>query len=222
MDNLIKFLISFSAFIVFSHLNSKIWRKIFQGRGFSIILFPGVVLHELSHFFACIITFAKVKEVKLFSMKGGYVRHKKPKLPIIGMLIISFAPLIGGVLFLHLIYNLVGLRLPELAFNLSFLESLQDIFLKNWQNYIFWITIYLSVSVIITMIPSKKDFQNSFFGLFVLFLIIALSLEVGLITDIGVISNLTSVVGFVLVISILVSIPSFSLFLMKSLIKNIF
>lgn len=123
---------------------------------FFIFLFPGVVLHEIMHIVACTITFAKVKSFKLFSKTGGNVIHEKPFIPIIGPVIISLAPLAGGIVFLGLIFR-YGMNLYP-NFTLQAVFSPKNIFY-----------LYLSIAIIIAMLPSLEDLKNSYWQIFILF-----------------------------------------------------
>ncbi|HTK05444.1 MAG TPA: hypothetical protein VL500_07700 [Candidatus Eisenbacteria bacterium] len=68
-----------------------------------LIMWPGVIVHELSHFVGCLLTRTKVYEVKLFSPREespgnlvlGYVTHEKPRNPF-SQFIVSAAPFFGG------------------------------------------------------------------------------------------------------------------------------
>ncbi|MBN2368439.1 hypothetical protein JXC34_05465 [Candidatus Woesearchaeota archaeon] len=55
-----------------------------------ILLFPGLVFHEFSHFLVCIILGVKVKKVHI-SFEEGYVNHTVPK-SIIKSFLIATAP----------------------------------------------------------------------------------------------------------------------------------
>lgn len=108
-----------------------------------IVLFPGIILHEISHITGCLITLTKVRKVKLFSLKGGFVMHEKPTLPILGIFIISIAPLVVGLFISHILFGLI--YTPEgLKYQLSTA-----------------IYLYLIFSIILTMLPSKTDIINS-------------------------------------------------------------
>ena len=41
-------------------------------------LFPGVVLHELAHYFACVLVGVKVFRARLFDANEAFVQHEKP------------------------------------------------------------------------------------------------------------------------------------------------
>lgn len=170
-------------FIGISYLSSYLWRKSLPIKLYTFLVFPGVIIHEVSHIIACIFTGAKIKKVKLFSKKGGYVKHKKPKLPLIGVPLISLFPLVGGILFLQLTFYLFDFNLVTFSLNLSFFGSLEDIFIANWKSWSFWLVIYLSVSIIINVIPSKKDFRNSLSSLFVIFFITSLLIYFNLFNE---------------------------------------
>jgi len=124
------------------------------------VLFPGVLIHEISHLSACAITLTKVNSFKLFSTSGGYVRHETPKIPVIGILFISIAPLVCG---LALVYLIVNYKLNVIG--VSGLTAIN--FLLN----AFYI--YVLLAIVLTMLPSFEDIKNSFYSLII---IVALSL----------------------------------------------
>lgn len=111
-----------------------------------IILFPGVIVHELSHLLGCLVTLTPIKQVKFFSEKGGFVIHEKPPIKFIGEFIISVAPLVVGLFLVHnlasQIYLKSGLQLKPSSI----------------------IYLYFMLSIILTMMPSWKDVQNSLPG----------------------------------------------------------
>lgn len=218
MTTIYQFLISLLALLLISHGSAYFWRRLFDGQKYSLIVFPGVILHELSHLFACFITFAKVKKVKLFSLKGGYVIHKKPKLPLIGMPIVSFFPILGGILFLFLIYKLSGFSPPQPEVSIDFLVQLKDLFIDNWKNYIFWLVFYLSISVIITMTPSKKDFKNSIFNLMVISFFLIFLVEFGIVKRVPGLVWIVGSVWFSNFVGFLALIFGASLYLVKFLL----
>ncbi len=67
-------------------------------------LFPGLILHELSHYLACILAGVRVHEVKLWGPDGAHVVHDRPR--TLTALLVSVAPaIVGGLVaffFLHL------------------------------------------------------------------------------------------------------------------------
>ncbi|MGM0438844.1 MAG: hypothetical protein ACQEP3_00190 [Patescibacteria group bacterium] len=215
LDQLIDLIFVFGLLFFVSYYTAYFWRKIFQGRKYSVIVFPGVIIHELSHIIACIITFAKIKEVKLFSFQGGFVRHKKPKLPIIGTPIISFFPVIGGTAALFLIYWIYGIELSSFSVNRNFIQGFKNLLVNNWNNLYFWILIYLSISIIISICPSKKDFKNSIYSLLILFIGLLFLSELGIITSIPFIQELRNVIYFSSLIGCIVMILSGAAYLIK-------
>lgn len=109
-----------------------------------VFLFPGVILHELSHFVFCLLTFAKIRDVKFFSKTGGFVEHQNSKIPYLGNFLISLAPFLVGS---TAIYYLVG--------------QLPTNFLEIFSSFRFVIIFYFLISVLITFFPSSKDILNS-------------------------------------------------------------
>ncbi len=151
----------------------------FLGKNYRLFVAPGVIIHEMSHFLACILTGAKVTKVVVFDTSGGSVEHEKPKIPILGQLLISMAPFIIGsaiIYFLSLHLGLKPVNLKEIDLSvggmLSYAKSMiSPINFGDWKN---WIIFYIVLNVIVTMTPSKQDFKNiALLLLFVLVVIVA-------------------------------------------------
>ena len=71
-----------------------LWARVIPLRSFYYgIRAPGVIVHECSHILGCLITGAKVKTVVFFSEKGGSVTYTASKIPYLGDVVISTAPL---------------------------------------------------------------------------------------------------------------------------------
>ncbi len=149
----------FFLFIVFA--NSWVWRKILPEKIYAIALFPGIVIHELSHVLGCLLTGAKITKIKLFSFKGGYVRYRKVG-PVRSM-IISFFPVVGGLAALFILTQVVTKG-----------ASFQIILDTFGLGFRFWIFFYFSVSIIICMIPSMQDLKNALLGFLLFILIVVL------------------------------------------------
>ena len=170
---------------------SYFWTGILAGRKFRIVLFPGIAVHELSHALACLLTGARIKKVKLFSAEKAHVAHEKPRLPLIGNFIISFSPIIGGIAAIALISWGFGYDFPPAALSYHFLPdslftligNLFRFFADYYQNWQFWIFSYVSLSVIIFLVPSKQDLKNSFQSTLLGFVLLFLLLHFGVFNE---------------------------------------
>lgn len=137
----------------------------FLGMGYRLFVSPGVILHEISHALFCFLTGAKIKSISLFDKEGGSVEHEPSKIPILGPVLISIAPFAAGITAIYFLSNWLGMK--EYDINIAILRY-QDIldYFKNLvsaidlANYKNWIIIYLSLSVAVTMTPSKQDIKN--------------------------------------------------------------
>jgi len=172
-----------------SFLNQLTARYLSRGL-YLFLMWPGVVVHELSHFVGCLITFTKVKRVSLFhphasggKMVLGEVVHEYTSNPI-KKVIISLAPLFGVSLFLLILIKLLlpGLYASHLAglkiniggsfgaqfwsyfrqFISYYQELWQNLDFGSWQTYLF---IYLALSLGSHIAPSKTDLKYTFEGL---------------------------------------------------------
>ena len=120
------------------------------GGFFAIITFPGVMMHELSHYLMCRLFKVRVHQLKLFSLQEehfsfssnapvGWVSHEPPK-EYYKTFLISIAPLIFNTLLAMLLY---AIALPLLNHTSLFFIS-----------YIF---IYLGFCCGVNAFPSNGD-----------------------------------------------------------------
>jgi hypothetical protein len=183
-------------FVILNYYSSYFWKKALGSKIYILLMFPGVVIHELFHLLGCFLTGAKVKKVKLFSKRGGFVKHKKAKLPIIGQVIISLAPLFGGIIFLKIIFYYFNFD-PTIFSISSIITAGFKFSIQNYRNWKFWLLLYLTISVIINVIPSKKDFKNSISGLLFLFFLFLILINFNFFTPF-ISTFLASFVNFIL------------------------
>jgi hypothetical protein len=166
---LINLVVWFLIIIILSFVLDLFLKRVFSGGRYLLIIAPGVIIHELSHAFACLLMFAKVKEIKFFDKKGGFVKHEKSRFPIIGQVIISLAPLFVGIGLIFILARLLSID-PNFHLDLSWsrtnlnliIEAISKIDYFNFQNLLI---IYLLFSISVTMTPSFIDLVNSFLGL---------------------------------------------------------
>lgn len=83
------------------------------------LYYIGAFVHETSHAIMCILTGASIKEYAVFSEQPQVV-YTKPKIRIVGNILISSAPIFGGLLFLYLINTLFP------AFEFSIIKVVPD------------------------------------------------------------------------------------------------
>lgn len=181
LDNVIaNFFILLVLLLVLSFVLEFLWFKIFAGRNYQLWLFPGVIVHEFSHALGCVLVGAKIEEISLFSQKGSYVKHRQPKIPFVGDVIISFAPIVGGVAFLWCGAGFLGIKLFSSLDNI--LDLVNDFWIfsvDSWKEWTFWVFVYLVISVLISLAPSKQDFKNSAISLLVVLALMFLFFKLG-------------------------------------------
>ncbi len=143
------------------------------------IRMPGIALHELAHIAGCLVTGAEIRKVVLFSKEGGSVTYAEPKIPLLGTVIISTAPLLLLPLFLALltwIFPIVfgsslGLALPPPDNGLPFTGITTTVGSLFYNNLIvrfngwFFLYLYLCVTIILSLAPSSRDFTNAAIGI---------------------------------------------------------
>lgn len=161
--------------IILSFIIDFLLAHSFLGPKYRILLAPGVIIHELAHGFACLFTGAKVSEMALFEKDGGHVKHTRPKVPIIGPVIISLAPLVAGIVIIYFTskyLSAVDLSIFKSGYIAKAVIAANSNILRNLAHFSFrnWILLYIVISTAVTMVPSRQDFVNAFFPLLVLIL----------------------------------------------------
>lgn len=149
------------------------------GRGYRLFVAPGVVVHELSHAFTCLLTGAKVTNISMFKKEGGEVKHGYPKIPVLGQILISLSPFIVGSILIFLLARALGItnsELPQVSLNPAsiILWAKGTFSVLNLREFKTWLILYFSISIAVTMTPSLKDIRNILFSLALLLLIIFL------------------------------------------------
>src|SRR5215216_3651455 len=138
--------------------------------GFYLLVFPGVVLHEGTHYLACLLTRTKVTRFAPFSpgrrtkdgrLVLGYVRHERRALPV-GALI-GLAPILLNPLGLLLVTALLTpLTFREVA-RPSAGAVIEGIFASGFLTdtpLLAAIWAYLSLSFALGSVPSREDFSG--------------------------------------------------------------
>ena len=156
---MINFLILFFVLLVLAYFVDYFLINSFLGSRYRLFVAPGVIVHESSHALACLITGAKIVKISFFSKDGGFVKHHKPIVPIVGPILISIAPLIVSIVLFYFLARFLQLE-SSLNLNSSFtnLKSLfKTIDFTSWLNLLI---IYVILSIAVTMTPSKQDLVN--------------------------------------------------------------
>lgn len=171
--------IGFLPYLIFAFLMQKISNSIRNRlvsllgvKGYIYITAPGVMIHELSHAFFCILFRHKVVEMKLFSPEEdgtlGYVNHRydpENRFHRVGNFFIGTGPVWGGIFMLWLF---TWLLLPSgiLNYNQGILDSFFNFsghifsvtFWSRWQSYL-WLYLILTISSHITL--SQPDLTGA-------------------------------------------------------------
>lgn len=156
---MINFLILFLVLLLLAYLINYFLVGSFFGSKWRIFVAPGVILHESSHAFACLITGAKITKISFFDKDGGQVAHHKSFIPIFGPILISTAPLVIGILIFYFLARQIRLEssLDIQTIYLNFKVLFQTFDITSWQNILI---IYLLLSIAVTMTPSRQDLIN--------------------------------------------------------------
>jgi hypothetical protein len=157
-----------------------LWAHVVPLRSFYyVIRAPGVIVHECSHILGCIITGAKIKKVVFFSEKGGSVTYTSSKIPYIGDVVISTAPLVCIPLVLAgctwVFSQYLGCVFPPMSITVDSMDALLGMVITITtlftQNLIvrfnpwFIVYLYLTVTLVLSLAPSAQDMKNAAIGM---------------------------------------------------------
>lgn len=180
-------------FVTTNILLTKFFYKLFYKKGYRLFIVPGIIIHEISHIIACLLTGAKIKKFSFFTKKGGYVQHQPSKIPIFGQFFISFTPVlggIGGILLLLWLFQYWHFFDQGITLHLDFWDDIKTLlfstlyFLKyNWQTWQFWLFTYLVVSISVCLMPSYQDIKNGIKGLLMIIVLIIIIYYFNLFPD---------------------------------------
>ena len=201
--------------------------------------FPGVVLHEIAHVAGCVVTGAEIKKVVLFSETGGSVTYVNPKIPFLGTVIISTAPLfilpltLAGLTWLFGTY--FGCDVPpvfpsgmgSVAEFYAMIHEIPFLFFTNLVmrfNGWFLVYVYLAGSITLSLAPSRQDFLNAAVGIVLIFTLCLLVFWAGfptLITAIGlVIAPMTTAFSIGLMYEIVTACVSVPFILLYAIMRS--
>ena len=136
---------------------------------FYLLVFPGVVLHEGTHYLACLVTRTKVSRFAPFSpgrsndgrLVLGYVRHERRAFPIEAL--IGLAPILLNPLgLLSVTALLTPLTFQDVA-NPSFGVMVEAIFASGFLTdtpLLATIWAYLTLSFALGSVPSREDLSS--------------------------------------------------------------
>jgi len=187
-----------------------LWAQVIPLRSlYYAIRAPGVIVHECSHILGCIITGAKIKKVVFFSQGGGSVTYTSSKIPYIGDVIISTAPLVcipivlAGLTWVFSQY--LGCFFPPMPIAVNSMDTLLGLVITITilvtQNLVvrfnpwFIVYLYLTVTLVLSLAPSAQDMKNAAIGIGIIFIACILILLSSLPALVTVLENVTRLIG---------------------------
>jgi Peptidase M50B-like len=196
--------------MVLSLILDHLWAQVLPLRSLYYILrFPGVVIHECSHVLGCLLTGAKIQKIVLFSEGGGSVSYARPKIPLLGDVIISTAPVFCIPLVLALctwaFAQYLGCIFPAFPFPPGSVNLLAGVVtgifgmfetnLVTRFNAWFLLYLYLTLSLILSVAPSMQDLRNAAAGILLVSLAGILVYASGIPSLISILDDMTYVIG---------------------------
>lgn len=159
-------------FILIEGVSYVFYRQLDKLVIFRKLLWPGIFIHEFSHYIACKLMLAPVSEFRV-GLRQGHVKHGKSRIPLLGGFIISMAPLFMGTALLIVLtvwflpfskeqlLELLELSLCLCGF--EWIDQIKQAFLSatfdvtSWQ---FWVYLFAVINILATFAPSKQDIKN--------------------------------------------------------------
>jgi hypothetical protein len=196
--------------IIISLALDVLWAQVIPARSFYyMIRAPGVIIHECSHILGCLITGARIKKVVFFSEKGGSVTYTSSKIPYLGDVVISTAPLICIPLVLAgctwVFSQYLGCVFPPLPLSVDSSDALFGLCtgimsMFTWNlvvrfNPWFLLYLYLTLTLVLSMAPSSQDIRNAAIGIGIIILGGILILWSSLPLAVAILEGITRLIG---------------------------
>lgn len=154
----------------------------------SLVLYPGVVVHELSHFITAVLLFVPIKSMTLVpkvmegKIQGGSVMIQK--VDVFRRTLVGIAPLFGGLVVLWLIVQffvpaaLINVVLELFSINFQ-VTNFQEVIVLVHPIFHTILIFYLLFSISSTMYSSQKDLEALLYTLPICIVAIVLLYIVG-------------------------------------------
>lgn len=94
--------------IFLSFATCGLWIKYVNQKMVRGFLFPGTIVHELSHALLCLITGTTIKELNLFTSNNTGIKYDKPKIPFLFDFFIAAAPFFGCAFFIFFLSKILS------------------------------------------------------------------------------------------------------------------
>jgi hypothetical protein len=152
---------------------------------FSILFFPGVFLHEISHYLMAKVLWVRTRRISLLpeaspdgKLRMGYV--EVAKVDVLRNALIGAAPLVtGGVVITYLSSNQLDLLPLINLVDVGVWMEIYHFLVELPKKTDFWLWFYVAFTVSSTMMPSPSD-RRSWISLFLVVLgVVALAIAAG-------------------------------------------
>lgn len=94
--------------IFLSFATCELWKKYTNTKIVKGILFPGSIVHELSHALLCLVTGTTITELNLFTSDSTGIKYDKPKVPFLFDFFIAAAPIFGCAFCIYFLSKLLS------------------------------------------------------------------------------------------------------------------
>ena len=173
-----RFVVLVVALLILSFLINFLLSHSVLGSRYRLFVGPGVILHEISHALLCVVTGAKVHSISFFDKNGGKVQHGPSKIPLLGQILISMAPLVFGAVAIYFLSFRIGLKeidLNQFTSSNSVIAFFRETIMSlDYRNALTILSIYLVLSIGVTMTPSLQDIRNIAFSVIFIALVLYL------------------------------------------------
>ena len=123
------------------------------------ITYLGILIHETCHAVACYATGGKVVSMNVSSTQGS-VEHYQPKIPFLGPILVSLAPLLGGIVLVGIL-NRVLLANALTIQSINIWDNLIGVFSSlNFLSWQTWILVIFFLNIGVMVGPSVQDLKN--------------------------------------------------------------
>lgn len=246
---LISLLVTITALVLLSRFVSRALGELLGSGWYVVLLWPGVIVHELSHALGCLLTLTRVYGFTVYPQGPntatlGEVSHAATSNPL-KLIVISVMPVIGGGVVLGALAQwllpVVPIP-PTLIVDATFAGRLVDYILASvefirqmaasfsvyqWQH---WLFLYFALALSAHLAPSSTDLKHTARGILGILVVVVALILIGLFFQIPLTQRVAEIIApvlawvlaplsFALVTLVYTALVSAGLLLIKRLIR---
>ncbi len=173
------------AVVLLGYAAERVWLK-YVGRGQAIwLLFPGALLHRLSHAAAALVLGCSVTSLRLYTPSRDDVGYSAPPARWLGAFVVALAPILAGLFVIDSVHQATGKPLeigdsapmkvlPTRGGARRYAHKAWEATKETWRavgseidfhDWRSWVFLYLVIAITVTLSPTRRELPVVLIGI---------------------------------------------------------